>query len=92
MTNFVLCIHVQIRFASTEKNYSHRLACILLVVFFFTEKNYLMSSLAMSVRPSVRLSVCPSSVEISLERGCSITNMPIDLKFGTIIGGRVMHV
>ena len=28
-----------------------------LVVFFFTEKNYLMSSLAMSVRPSVRLSV-----------------------------------
>ena len=57
MTNFVLCIHVQIRFASTEKNYSHRLACILLVVFFFTEKNYLMSSLAMSVRPSVRLSV-----------------------------------
>ena len=32
MTNFVLCIHVQIRFASTEKNYSHRLACIL----FFT--------------------------------------------------------
>ena len=65
---------------------------LFLVVFFFTEKNYLMSSLAMSVRPSVRLSVCPSSVEISLERGCSITNMPIDLKFGTIIGGRVMHV
>ena len=63
-----------------------------LVVFFFTEKNYLMSSLAMSVRPSVRLSVCPSSVEISLERGCSITNMPIDLKFGPIIGGGVMHV
>ena len=45
-----------------------------------------------SVCPSVRLSVCPSSVEISLERGCSITNMPIDLKFGPIIGGRVMHV
>ena len=88
--SFVLCI--QIRFVGTEINYSHRLACILLVVFFFTEKNYLMSSLAMSVRPSVRLSVCPSSVEISLERGCSITNMPIDLKFGTIIGGRVMHV
>ena len=32
MTNFVLYIHVQIRFASTEKNYSHRLACILLYV------------------------------------------------------------
>ena len=45
-----------------------------------------------SVCPSVRLSVCPSSVEISLERGCSITNMPIDLKFGPIIGGGVMHV
>ena len=68
--------------------------------FFLFEKNYLMLSLAMSVRPSVRLSVCPSvrpsvrpsSVEISLERGCTITNMPIDLKFGPIIGGRVMHV
>ena len=32
MTNFVLCIHVQIRFASTEKNYSHRLACILFLL------------------------------------------------------------
>ena len=32
MTNFVLCIHVQIRFASTEKNYSHRLACILFIL------------------------------------------------------------
>ena len=91
-------IHKKFRFMHTNtfckyrKNYSHRLACILLVVFFFTEKNYLMSSLAMSVRPSVRPSVCPSSVEISLERGCSITNMPIDLKFGPIIGSRVMHV
>ena len=80
------------RFVSTEKNYSHRLACILLVVFFFSKKNYLMLSLAMSVRPSVCLSVRPSSVEISLERGCTITNIPIDLKFGLSIGGRVMHV
>ena len=37
-----------------------RITNYFLVVFFFTEKNYLMSSLAMSVRPSVRLSVCPS--------------------------------
>ena len=37
MTNFVLCIHVQIRFASTEKNYSHRLACILLLYFSVDE-------------------------------------------------------
>ena len=29
MRIFVLCI--QIRFVSTEKNYSHRLACILLI-------------------------------------------------------------
>ena len=49
-------------------------------------------SVCPSVRLSVRPSVCPSSVEISLERGCSITNMPIDLKFGPIIGSRVMHV
>ena len=46
----------------------------------------------MSVRPSVCLSVRPSSVEISLERGCTITNMLIALKFGLNIGGRVMHV
>ena len=38
------------------------------------------------------MSVRPSSVEISLERGCTITNMPIGLKFGLNIGGRVMHV
>ena len=55
-----------------------------LVVFFLFEKNYLMLSLAMSVRPSL--------VENTLERGCSITNRPIDLKFGLIIGGRVMQV
>ena len=60
--------------------------------FFLFEKKYLMLSLAMSVRPSVCLSVRPSSVEISLERGCSITNRPIDLKFGLSIGGGVMHV
>ena len=60
--------------------------------FFVLEKNYLMSSLAMSVRPSVVPSVRPSSVEISLEHGCTITNMPIGLKFYLNIGGRVMHV
>ena len=73
---------------------------LFLVFLFVTKKKYLMSSLAMSVRPSVcpsvRLSVCPSvcpsSVEISLERGCTITNRPIDLKFGLSIGGREMHV
>ena len=71
----------------------------LLVVFFFSEKKLLYvvtrdvcPSVCPSVRPSVRPSVCPSSVEISLERGCSITNMPIDLKFGPIIGGQVIHV
>ena len=36
--------------------------------------------------------VCPSSVEISLERGCNINNRPIDPKFGLNIRGRVMHV
>ena len=56
----------------------------LFLVVFLLRKNYLMSSLAMSVRPS--------SVEISLERGCTITNRPIDLKFGLSIGGREMHV
>ena len=46
--------------------------------FFVTKKNYLMLSLAMSVRPSVR----PSSVEISLERGSKRSAKPIDLKIG----------
>ena len=54
------------------------------LVVFLLRKNYLMLSLAMSVRPS--------SVEISLERGCTITNRPIDLKFGLSIGGGAMHV
>ena len=62
------------------------------LVVFLLRKNYLMLSLAMSVRPSVRLSVRPSFVEISLERGCTITNRPIDLKFGLSIVGGVMHV
>ena len=60
-----------------------------LVVFFFTEKTTLCChSRCLSVRPSV----CPSCVEISLERGCNITNKRIDLKFALIIGDRVMHV
>ena len=58
-----------------------------LVVFCY-EKKKIMLSLAMSVRPSI----CPSSVEISLERGCTISNMPIGLKFDTNIGGGVMRV
>ena len=40
----------------------------------FVTKNYLMLSLAMSVRPS--------SVEISLERGSKRSAEPIDLKIG----------
>ena len=60
-----------------------------LVVFFVTKKTTLCRhSRCLSVCPSV----CPSSVEISLERGCTITNRPIDLKFGLSIGGGVMHV
>ena len=62
--------------------------------FFVTKK--LPYVVTRDVCPSVRLSVCPSvcpsSVEISLERGCTITNRPIDLKFGLFIGGREMHV
>ena len=36
--------------------------------------------------------VSPSSVEIYLERGCTITNRSIDLKFDINTGGRVIHV
>ena len=48
MTNFVLCIHVQIRFASTEKNYSHRLACILFSMLY-------LSSQSTGVSPQIRV-------------------------------------
>ena len=80
--------------AQVKKIGTKRFHCAKLYLFlvvFLLRKNYLMLSLVMSVRPSVRLSVRPSSVEISLERGCTITNRPIDLKFGLSIGGRVMH-
>ena len=71
-----------------------------LVVFLLRKTTLCCHSRCLSVRPSVvpsvcpsvRLSVRPSSVKISLERGCTITNRPIDLQFGLSIGGGVMHV
>ena len=50
-----------------------------------------MLSLAMSVRPSVRLSVRPS-VEIISFRGNSLSNEPIELKFGLNVREGVVHV
>ena len=51
--------------------------------FFVTKKTTLCChSRCLSVRPSVRLSVRPSSVEISLERGSKRSAKPIDLKIG----------
>ena len=78
--------------STSKKNRNKKISlCKIILIFssfFLLRKNYLMLSLVMSVRLSVR----PSSVEISLERGCTITNRPIDLKFGLSIGGGVMHV
>ena len=85
--NFVLCI--QIRFVSTEKNYAHRLACILfLVVFSFFEKT---TYCCRTRRLSVRLSVRPS-VEIISFRGNSLPNRPIELKIGLNVREGVVHV
>ena len=54
-----------------------------LVFFFVTKKTTLCChSRCLSVRPSVLLSVRPSSVEISLERGSKRSAKPIDLKIG----------
>ena len=95
------CIHKKFRFMYTSTFCKYRKKLLasprvhLVSSFFLYGKKlpYVVTrDVCPSVCPSVRPSVCPSSVEISLERGCSITNMPIDLKFGTIIGGRVMHV
>ena len=54
--------------------------------FFRYGKNYIMSSLAMSVRPSVCPSVRPSTVEITLERGFDRSAEPIDLKIDLNMG------
>ena len=87
-------IHQIVRFMHTNTFCKYRKKLLAsprvhLVSSFFLKKTTLCChSRCLSVRPSVH----PSSVEISLERGCTITNMPIDLKFGPIIGGRVMHV
>ena len=62
--------------------------CVFLVVFTFFEKNYLLLSYATSDRLSVRL----STEEINSFRGNLISNMPIDLKFGQIVGYGVVHV
>ena len=58
---------------------------------FFFGKNYLLLSCAMSVRPSVCLSVCPS-VEIISFRGNSLSNRPIELKIGPNVREGVVHV
>ena len=94
-------IHKKFRFMHTNTFCKYRKKLLAsprvhLVSSFFLFEKKLPYVVTRDVCPSVCLSVClsvrPSSVEISLERGCSITNMPIDLKFGPIIGSRVMHV
>ena len=55
--------------------------------FLGYRKNYFMVSLAISVRLSVR----PSSVEITLERGYTISTRPIIFNFGLNIDIGVMH-
>ena len=95
---FILSAHAQMQnkmhSISPEECKNAFFECILYLTVWFEKK--LPYVVTRDVCPSVCLSVClsvrPSSVEISLERGCSITNMPIDLKFGPIIGSRVMHV
>ena len=87
-------------FCKYRKNYSHRLACILLVVFSFFEKTTyccrarrlsVRPSVCLSVRLSVRPSVCPS-VEIISFRGNSLSNRPIKLKIGLNVREGVVHV
>ena len=59
--------------------------------FLFSKKTALCCHWrCLSVRPSVRLSIARR--KNTLERGSTITNKPIGLKFDTNIGGRVMHV
>ena len=59
--------------------------------FFFTEKNYLVSSLAMFVRLSVRPSVCHLWKK-NLECDYTVCIRPISFKFGPNIYISVLHV
>ena len=65
-------------------------------VCFFFQKNYLLLSYATSVRLSVRPSVCVSvrllSVEIIYFRGILISNRLIDLKIGLNVCEGAVHV
>ena len=64
-----------------------------LVVFSFFEKTtHCCRARRLSVRPSVRLSVRLSSVEIISFRGNSLSNRPIDLKIGLNVREGVVHV
>ena len=71
-------------FCKYRKNYAHRLACILLVVFL------LYIELLLSFRLTFR--TCPSSVEINLERGSNRSTKSIDLKIGLDLENWVIHV
>ena len=85
-----------------QKCFDESFTCIMNILFssfFFKEKNYLMLSLTMSVRPSVRLSVRSYVRRLSICLSIIGGNIfgtrlqyPIDLKFGLVVGGRVVHV
>ena len=62
---------------------------------FFEKTTYCCRARRLSVRSSVRLSVCLSvrpSVEIISFRGNSLSNRPIQLKIGLNVRGGVVHV
>ena len=63
---------------SNDQQLKQKDTMLIFSIFLLRKKNYLMLSLAMSVRPSVR----PSSVEIYLERGSKRSAEPIDIKIG----------
>ena len=58
---------------------------------FFEKTTYCCRARRLSVRPSVRLSVCPS-VEIISFRGNLLPNRPIELKIGLNVREGVVHV
>ena len=60
----------------------HSASLVIFSSFSVAKKGYLMLSLAMSVRPSIR----SSSVEITLERGSNRSAEQIDLKIGLDMG------
>ena len=78
MRNFVLCIHIL--FVSTEKK------------LLASPRVHLVLYIELLLRYRLTFRTCPSSVEITLERGSNRSTESIDLKIDLDLENWVIHV